>query len=704
MRLAMADVKKSVVRRHGEAYLVPFLLRRGDLDAQIAALIALHEDWLGRERATFPEDRPAELMGDYRLARCLVTLLGDYYVWSPPPWPGPASDAEASALAAAAIATPGQLRLALYDAVNASNGGYLSAAEREPFLNTFAARLSLARPTLDALLALDAPEHALLTRAAPQPPAPAALSVLYNQRAVEAILSASTSVEWLLAPDLAAARGTSLGTILKRICFLARCLGVYYDVAFADDETGPVDGTLPRVAETTAHYRPLPDSPSDVDATKLPLCLTLYGAQEAFGPPNQYGDRLARLCRLILADNLVPSLRAGASRARRRALASAPGSPFPQRDPPTASALQGEAQILLRGSRFRFTLDDRLLALLGPAAPDSVGAPADPGVAPDLSTIQFDSDLERALHDEFAALERADATHGWRMEREPEPILCADVILIPDFALTRGSRRVYVEVAGFWSPAYRERKRRKLAALAGHVDLIVAAPDAARPEFEGLQSAFPWLWFRHHVSAQALVNLLHTHFDDFAARRTALPLDAILDEVARRGLLPWAECAASLHVYTRSELARVMDDLADAAARANSDPPVLVDAVGLATPAWLSHVGDAIGSWLRASGDAGLPLAELAARLGDVIPSLAGHAGASAAEALANATGHAVVRASLFEPRVMAAAPAPAGSAGSEPATPSPRPAQPRRHNRRKHGEGASPLPMPWQLFPQDNP
>lgn len=698
MRLGIADVRKTIARRHGEAYLVPSLLRQGDLDAEMGALIALHEEWLDRQRATFPEDRPADLIGDYRLARALVTLLGEFYAWSPSPWPRPASPTEAKALVAAGIASPVQLRLALYDAVNASHGGYLAAAAREPFLDAFAARLGLARPTLDALLALDASEHAYLSRTAPQPPTPAALKALYNQRAVEAVLSASTAVEWLLAPELAAARGVSLGTILKRICFLARRFGVYYDVAFAESADAPATGAMPRVAEAPIHYLAAPDQDATrLDASHLPLCLTLYGAQEAFGPPNQYGDRLARLCRLILADNLIPSLRAGASPARRSTLTAASHGPV----------LRGEAQIMLHGRRFRFVLDERLLALLDTTAPD---ATEDTDATPTTSVAaQFDSDLERALYDEFAALARADATHGWRMEREPEPILCGDVILIPDFALTRGARRVYLEVAGFWSPAYRERKRRKLAALAGRVDLIVAAPEAARAELGGLQSAFPWLWFQHHVSAQALVNLLHTHFDDFAARRAALPLDATLHEIERRGLLPWAECAAALHVYARSELAFVVDDLARAATHAGREPPVLVEATGLATPAWLAQVGSTITAWVRASGDSGLPLAELAARLGDMIPSLAGTSDLTAIETLAGATGHIVLRASLFEPRVVAG-PAPgeaasAGAASDEAAGATTRPAQPHRPTRRKLREGtSSPLPMLWQPFPQDQP
>ena len=69
MRLALADVPKSFTRRDGRVYLAPRLLRPRDLRDELAALIALYEAWLGQRRADFPDDRPAELIGDYRLAR-----------------------------------------------------------------------------------------------------------------------------------------------------------------------------------------------------------------------------------------------------------------------------------------------------------------------------------------------------------------------------------------------------------------------------------------------------------------------------------------------------------------------------------------------------------------------------------------------------------------------------------------------------------
>src|SRR5690349_14042670 len=267
MRLALSDLKKTIRRVHGEVYLTPYLIRPKELTGPLGALITLHEDWLGRAHAGFPQDAPAEIVGDYRLARCLVTCLGEWYEWRTPEWPSSATAEEAAALADRGIDTPGRLRLALYDQVNASGGGYLPAETRDAALDAFAAQLGISRASLDALLYLDAGERAVLTRLAHDAPAPALLAARYNQHALEALLTASSTVEWTLAG------GEGAGTVVKRVCFLARRMGVQYDVAFDDELIEMADAggatALARVAERRAPYTlapaaaPEPASPSE---------------------------------------------------------------------------------------------------------------------------------------------------------------------------------------------------------------------------------------------------------------------------------------------------------------------------------------------------------------------------------------------------------------------------------------------------------
>jgi len=170
MRLALADIKKTISRRGGATRLTPYLLRPGELAREIEALIALYEAWVGRERLDFPPDRAAELIGDYRLARCLTNCLAEDYEWRSPQWPGNAGADESATLAEREIASPTHLRLALYDWVNDHAGGYLSAANRESALDACAESLGLRRATFDTLLALDSNAQAVLSRLGDAPP------------------------------------------------------------------------------------------------------------------------------------------------------------------------------------------------------------------------------------------------------------------------------------------------------------------------------------------------------------------------------------------------------------------------------------------------------------------------------------------------------------------------------------------------------
>src|SRR5579884_95166 len=205
MRIALADVKKRISRNDGELVVTPHLLGPRQLTPELDALIALYEAYLGRERAEFPADRPAEIIGDYRLARCLTLVLDEWYGWQPAAWPGSADAREVAALAERGIASPSDLRLALYDRVNAAAGGYLPAAGRERELDAFAADLGVERRTLDDLLRLDADERARLTRSSAEPPTVRELATRYNQQVFEALLANASQVEWLISSGPAAA-------------------------------------------------------------------------------------------------------------------------------------------------------------------------------------------------------------------------------------------------------------------------------------------------------------------------------------------------------------------------------------------------------------------------------------------------------------------------------------------------------------------
>ncbi len=69
----------------------------------------------------------------------------------------------------------------------------------------------------------------------------------------------------------------------------------------------------------------------------------------------------------------------------------------------------------------------------------------------------FDSSVEEKFARHFAAL-----GSGWRVKREPEPLVVGRHIMIPDFGFEKDGMKAYLEIVGFWTEDYLSKKIQKL--------------------------------------------------------------------------------------------------------------------------------------------------------------------------------------------------------------------------------------------------
>jgi len=567
VRFSLQDIKKQVHRRGNTLSVSLHFLRPGELRGEIERLVSYHEQLIGHPQRDYSIDDARACIGDYRLAHCLITTLNAWYHWQQRDWVLVVKQLGTDILERfqeANIASPVQLRLALFNFVNEHFDGFLDAQTRSAALEEFAAIFcgtdqqgipALAVPDLEYLLALDCEEEAVLVRDALHTPGAEEVASLYNQWVFEAALFNASDVHFTIdctafikLQDGATNKTTTgIGAVIKRLCYLSRNFGVYYDLAY---DSNSIPGQ---------------SSPSI-------LHLTLYGPQEMTGAPQQYGLRLARLCRILLG-YAIPS------QPRRHGTASPTILP-------ASAILHAGATIHFLQRAYRFVMDATLLNLLPSVSETSSietsvsstlssTPPSDQAQNRQVREVSqpysatssiYDSSIEQSFAEAFHALAVNDGADGWQLEREPEPLLLAHPstetaastfshgIFIPDFALARENLRIYVEILGYWTPTYRERKIAKLQLLKGRNDLVLAIPREAGEAYTSIANDFPIVFYRNQLSATELLHVLRLHYDDVAERLAHIDVKDVREHIQSESLLPEHACYTLLHCYRRSEL------------------------------------------------------------------------------------------------------------------------------------------------------
>ncbi|HST06010.1 MAG TPA: DUF790 family protein, partial [Chloroflexia bacterium] len=550
MLFSLSNLKKRSTRdADGEQAVVPKLLHGRAAMRQLGQAIELFEGFVGQPRSEWDTRLLEAIMGDYRLGRCIEACLLTGYSFIQPSFASVLPPEQVTSLSAQGISGPSDVRFAVWDAANMLHGGFAAADERDGLLAGLAAQWGLPPDAdlVDRLATLDSDSVATLERTGERP-TPQELLQQYNRGAVKTLLAHSVRVE------IAARRLP--GAALKRLYFIAKRSGVLVDVEAIGQGSGQDEG----------------------------FTLTLYGPEQAFGTADKYGRRLADVTLDLLRSLLL----------------------MHDVEPAQVTAT---AHLILYDRPYRFHITPEMLERLEYISPLSEGRVAETAAAysvgsavdaPDDSEVHeptFDSLVEARLYKEYRSLEKGGYTHGWSLQREPAPVLAPGVVLIPDFGFKRGDTHIFMEIAGFWSPSYRERKVTKLRALAaqaGHARMILAVPHDAVSIFAGLP--FPIVPYKNKVVATDLLALLDREYGSRAERKEAAQerFEPLRAEALDKGFVPEQEVAASLQAYTRTELL-------DAAGSLTGEGTHYVPGVGLFSTAQLERVRLALASALEAA-------------------------------------------------------------------------------------------------------
>lgn len=128
----------------------------------------------------------------------------------------------------------------------------------------------------------------------------------------------------------------------------------------------------------------------------------------------------------------------------------------------------------------------------------------DPLPKPEGGPDRFDSKVELALYDGLLR-------HGgaWQVTREPAPLRSGDTWFFPDFLATHAETdlAIWIEIVGFWTPAYLTRKRELMSRSHGH-PILYLVDETLGLDATALAADAEVLLFRRRCAAKAVVSAL----------------------------------------------------------------------------------------------------------------------------------------------------------------------------------------------------
>jgi hypothetical protein len=387
---------------------------------------------VGRRRAEFETETLLEFFGDARLARGLVACLARTYAWREQTFAEALGEGSARALRRAGLARPAALRARLYGLANGRYGGVILPHEREEAIEYLCSAIGADR---ELRTENQEPESVVSS--------PTSIGADDRQRTTDDGLLTPIQFERALTLDAEDQHVLiQLGPTPEPHEIVALYNYHSLETAICHAESlrlrlrGAVWNIVRSAHNLARRYRlryEISGAPRTLFDDRLEL--TLYGGRDALGSWTRAGRRLAR--------------------ALLRLLAAHPDS-----------LTDGEALVHLRGQTVTLRLDERALYTLG------VAARADQEL-----TEPWEEDILDAFQRAWGRAFVRGRTAGWRLRRDPEPLVGSGAVVVPDFALRRGCQQLALCLAS--GPATAESLSRDLARLGGRTQALAVLPGYA---------------------------------------------------------------------------------------------------------------------------------------------------------------------------------------------------------------------------------
>jgi hypothetical protein len=517
------DFKKTTRTTDGERVLYPYQIKDDRFTASIGYAIAYYERMVGRRRAEFEAETLLEFFGDPRLARGLVACLARTYAWREQTFAEALGEPAAQLLWRAGLTRPADLRAKLYGLANGRYRGVILPHERAEALEFLCERISAGQEPRTG-----EPENRRTEELGGNDQASSIKHL--EQRTTDNGRLTPAQFEQALMLDAEEQQVlVKLGPTPEPHEIVALYNYHSLETALCHAELlrlqlhGPVWNIIRSAHNLARRYRlryEISGAPRTLFDERLELAL--HGGRDAKSTAHHAVTRTGR--RVV--------------RALLRLLAAHPNS-----------LDGGEALVQFKGHKLTLKLDRRALNMLGVAAQQSA-------LSGDTAISDaWDEDMAATFQKAWGRAFVRGRTAGWRLRRDPEPLIGESAIVVPDFALVRGRERLALCLTT--GIATTTALTRDLGRLGGRAQVLAIVPAHAA---EGLRACPVPLATYGEQPAEAITALVSTLERRHPRRRpeqVQTPWQRLEQLVADEGFVE-ERTVAALMACSPEEAARVV--------------------------------------------------------------------------------------------------------------------------------------------------
>ncbi|MBY9000597.1 MAG: DUF790 family protein [Candidatus Heimdallarchaeota archaeon] len=172
-------------------------------------------------------------------------------------------------------------------------------------------------------------------------------------------------------------------------------------------------------------------------------------------------------------------------------------------------------------------------------------------------------EIDSKIEDRF--LKTWKNNRGWKAIPEPDALIIGRKMYVPDFLLERGGKNIYVEIVGFYTAKYIQKKKSQMKELSLlNISILYLVDQSILSNFTDLRDVTLLPYTGTNVPSHELIEVLETNFSDFDERLPQFKktMEEICNDLKENNsLLTLQQIQDRLQAYTNKETNKVLSEM-----------------------------------------------------------------------------------------------------------------------------------------------